>query len=106
MPTPDEVKKGLACHALCRNALLPCSDCAYNGAGKPPCGKAVHEDALALVEQLIAERNAAIADIPRTCATCKHYAHKKTHECHSKTPCANISGRNTAWEWRGVKEEN
>lgn len=57
----EDVKKGLACHALCRNRLLPCSDCTYHGPGLPPCRKAVHEDAIALIEKLIAERDAAIA---------------------------------------------
>lgn len=51
----EDVKKGLACHALCRNRLLPCSDCAYHGPGLPPCGKAVHEDAVAMLEQLEAQ---------------------------------------------------
>jgi hypothetical protein len=51
----EDVKKGLACHALCRNRLLACSDCAYHGPGLPPCGKAVHEDAIAMLEQLQAQ---------------------------------------------------
>ena len=51
----EDVKKGLACHALCRADHLPCSDCAYHGPGLPPCGKAVHEDAVALIEQLEAQ---------------------------------------------------
>lgn len=51
----EDVKKGLACHALCRNRLLNCSDCAYHGPGLPPCGKAVHEDAIAMLEQLEAQ---------------------------------------------------
>lgn len=59
-----------------------------------------------LLDRVERERDAAIKDIPRACGYCKHYAHKKTHECHSKTPCANISGVNTAWEWRGLCKEN
>lgn len=51
----EDTKKGLACHALGRNRLLPCSDCAYHGPGLPPCGKAVHEDAIAMLEQLEAQ---------------------------------------------------
>lgn len=51
----EDVKKGLACHALGRNRLLACSDCAYHGPGLPPCGKAVHEDASAMLEQLAAQ---------------------------------------------------
>ena len=59
-----------------------------------------------LLDRVERERDAAIKDIPRACGYCKHYAHKKTHECHSKTPCANISGVNTAWAWRGLCKEN
>ena len=103
MERPENIKKGLECFAQDRSYMLPCSECAYHGQGLPHCRKAVHEDALALIENLIAERDAAIADIPRICACCKHYVHKKTHLCRSKTPCANISGTNTAWEWRGAK---
>lgn len=58
------------------------------------------------LETVKRERDAAIKDIPRACGYCKHYAHRKTHECHSKKPCANISGVNTALEWRGLCEEN
>jgi len=56
------------------------------------------------VTQLERERDAAVKDIPHACGYCKHYVHRKTHECHSKVPCANISGVNTRWEWRGVQE--
>ena len=58
------------------------------------------------LETVKRERDAAVRDIPRACGYCKHYAHRKTHECHSKKPCANISGVNTAWEWRGLCESN
>jgi hypothetical protein len=52
MQTIDNIKKGLECYAQDRSYMLPCSDCAYHGAGLPHCRKAVHEDALALIEQL------------------------------------------------------
>ena len=58
------------------------------------------------LETVKRERDAAVRDIPRACGYCKHYAHRKTHECHSKKPCANISGVNTAWEWHGLCESN
>lgn len=51
----EDVKRGLACHALGRNRLLSCSDCAYHGPGLPPCSKAVPEDAIAMLEQLAAQ---------------------------------------------------
>ena len=55
MQTIDNIKKGLACFAQDRSYMLPCSDCAYHGQGLPPCRKAVHEDALALIEQMEAQ---------------------------------------------------
>lgn len=55
MERPENIKKGLACFAQDRSYMLPCSDCDYHGQGKPPCRKAVHEDALALIEQLEAQ---------------------------------------------------
>lgn len=51
----EDTKKGLACHAQGRNSLLPCADCAYHGQGKPHCSKAVHEDAIAMVDKLLAQ---------------------------------------------------
>ena len=55
MQTIDNIKKGLECFAQDRSYMLPCSDCAYHGQGLPHCRKAVHEDALALIEQLEAQ---------------------------------------------------
>ena len=67
-------------------------------------GFASLEAFLQAYNQVKAERDAAIKDIPRACAYCKHYVHKKTHLCRSKYPCAHVSGVNTRWEWRGVQE--
>ena len=52
MKKPDEIKKGLRCLAHDRTHTLPCSDCEYHGQGLPPCRTAVHEDAIALIQQL------------------------------------------------------
>lgn len=52
MKKPDEIKKGLRCLSHDRTHTLPCSDCEYHGQGLPPCRSAVHEDALALIQQL------------------------------------------------------
>ncbi len=51
--------------------------------------------------KLEAERDAAIACIPRACGFCKWYV-EADDECVRKFPCNNISGINTGWEWRGV----
>lgn len=55
MKSPDKIKKGLRCPACVRNHHLPCSECDYHGQDKPPCAIAVHEDALAYIEQLEAQ---------------------------------------------------
>ena len=55
MKSPDEIKKGLRCPAWVRNHHLPCSECDYHGRDKPPCAIAVHEDALAYIQQLEAQ---------------------------------------------------
>ena len=52
MQSPDAIKKGLRCPVWVRNHHLPCSECDYHGQDKPPCAIAVHEDALAYIEQL------------------------------------------------------
>lgn len=44
---------------------------------------------------------AALKDIPRACGYCKHYP----DNCDG-LDCKNISGINTAWEWRGPCKEN
>lgn len=59
-------------------------------------------------EQLQAERDAAVALIPRACAYCKWYGtkHGGFHpDCKSPNGCRNINGINTGWEWRGVQKE-
>lgn len=55
MKSPNDVKKGLRCLSHDRTHTLPCSGCEYHGQGLPPCRTAVHEDAIALTEQLEAE---------------------------------------------------
>ncbi len=61
------------------------------------------EQAQAMLGTRTRERDAAIADIPRACGYCKHYV-DSTNQCTNSLPCACVSGVNTRWEWRGVKE--
>jgi hypothetical protein len=59
-------------------------------------------------QQLERERDAAVADIPRACGYCKWFEVNlggNMTECHNPNGCRNISGSNSGWEWRGVKEE-
>jgi hypothetical protein len=55
MRNPEVIKKGLVCHGQSRTYMLQCSDCEYHGQGLPHCREAVHEDAIALIEQLQAQ---------------------------------------------------
>lgn len=61
----------------------------------------------------LAEREAAIKDIPRACGYCKHWndspmienSEHGTLVVYCEKECHNISGVNTGWEWRGGEEE-
>lgn len=101
MKTPEEIKKGLECCAEYGN----CSEgCPYNP--NKDCGHDLYSDALAYIQRLERERDAAMQCIPRACGYCKHvidYGLSNTPGC--KNPeCRNISGINTGWQWRGVQE--
>lgn len=66
-------------------------------------------DALAHIQQLEAERDAAVALIPRACAYCKWYGtkHGGFHpDCKNPNGCRNVSGISTGWQWRGVQKED
>ena len=68
MKSPEEIKKGLRCLSHDRTHTLPCSDCEYHGQGLPPCRTAVHEDAIALIQQLEtqnAEKDARIQQLEK-----------------------------------------
>ena len=55
-------------------------------------------------DQLEAERDAAVKDIPRACGFCEYYdADEDT--CGYQGCCFPVSGVNTAWQWRGVTKE-
>lgn len=97
MKTPDEIKKGLECCSMpgCKG-----EDCPYNH--DEPCYFVMHADVLVYIQQLERERDAAVNDIGRCCATCIHY-NPKSGEC-TTNGCFQISGRNSKWEWRGVQE--
>lgn len=126
--TPDRIKKGLAC---CAASIYQCEDdCPYreecrNGQG----GKAVMEDALALIQRLQekneamheeivrlqAERDAmkALFDFPNDlCAICKHEA-VDDDVCRKVDYCCSLCTDDCAchqcmdasrYEWRGVQK--
>lgn len=55
MKSPDEIKKGLEC---CSTSACKCFDCPYEGECHLPFGSDPESDALALIQQLEAERDA------------------------------------------------
>lgn len=111
---PEETKKGLAC---CAASIYQCEDdCPYreecrNGQG----GKAMMEDALALIQQLQAENAEKDAGIQQTeaerdelmvfvkgqCSACKFSDYSYTED-----PCDScFADRRSKWQWRGVQKE-
>lgn len=58
--TPEEIKRGI----LCSNR---CCDCSYAGciSEDETCSEYVERDALALIERLESERDAALAKVPK-----------------------------------------
>ena len=102
MKTAEEIKKALDC---CRYLHPVCEECPYYPTF---CDNAMIEDALEYIYQLEAERDAAVALIPRACAYCKWYGtkHGGFHpDCKNPNGCRNVSGINTGWQWRGVQRE-
>ena len=112
MKTPEEIKKGLN---ICSNSSR-CSGCPYQvyvdgsfGCEEQGCDDGLLPDAFAYIQQLEAERDAAVALIPRACAYCKWYGtkHGGFHpDCKNPNGCRNVSGINTGWQWRGVQKED
>ena len=126
MKNPDEIKKGLE-HCSTKK---PCTSCPmWEECKKASSLKPLWDNALAYIQQLEAanaelltkveqltakchqleqERDAAVGDIPRACGYCKWFEVNlggNMTECHNPNGCRNISGINTGWQWRGVKEE-
>lgn len=96
MKTPEEIKQGLEC------CTIPnCGECPYYSV--PSC-VVKNEDALAYIQQLERERDAAVkilTDIVHStdwfggidvCAACK------------KDNCKECRGYNEGFEWRGLPE--
>lgn len=146
--SPDEIKKGLeCCTAHGRGRCTDCKSCPFRWK-TPGCEFRMHRYALDLInhkeqenaeqaetierlnngchellvriQQLEAERDAAVGDIRLACKsyvgrckTCKHLGHQvdcdepeacglcKVDDC----PCRSCSKDDRNWEWRGVQKE-
>ena len=101
MKTPEEIKKALACPVQERSDHLDCSECAYHGKDLTPCRIAVHEDALAYMEQLEYENMAMKIQRRGDCGVCKHSGVQIGAE-----PCAScvLEKDRPAWDDMGLPE--
>ena len=103
--TPEEIKQGLKCY-IGDDEDICCEGCAY--CGEIRCVRKMTDDALALIQQLEAERDALIESIkncsllstfPLQCKLCKNV---KDDFCGEKCKwCSEFSN----FEWRGVPKE-
>ena len=96
--TPEEIKRGL--EYCISESVLSCDECPY--AGKPCDSMQMLKDAIALIQQLERERDAAVEDARRSnnCKICKHNK-KWGGDCEGWSVC----GYNMPnWQWRGVQE--
>lgn len=119
MKKPDEIKKGLE---LCSVGFYEniCTDCPYSSLAMAECPTKLKADALAYIQQLEAERDAAVEDIRfaytsyvGACQTCKHG--KAQVDCieplrcdnceNEKCKCQSCDSNYSNWEWRGVQKE-
>lgn len=100
MKKPEEIKKGIV------EAIEEVSWVVEGGDAhdlQDACDKAHASmaDALAIIEQLERERDAAVAELKGYgCASCKYLMFPSTYTCGEK--CIDFCN----WEWHGVKEEN
>ena len=108
MKTPEEIKKGLKCCSTQDGYLEMCVErCPYIELdGSCVCAKSA--DALAYIQRLERERDAAVEDLETMgearayCDTCLHNnTHPKEEPCSSCMSGYLINN----WQWRGVEVE-
>ena len=102
MKTPDEIKKGLECCVIGPSAHYPkCGECPYMY--ESMCSDTFLKDALAYIQRLEAERDAAVRELVGTCQVCRWEDTEKCADCHFNPEAWNAHESN--WEWRGVQKE-
>lgn len=99
---PEEIKKG----------LLHCSEDGCKGCNyEDDCNMAdgfsvLAFDALAYIQQLECERDAAVEELRGICSLCAHYSGKSYINCDKTGTCIHVNyGIEDAvdeWQWRGV----
>ena len=117
MKTPEDIKKGLElCSADYGN--LNCNKCTYESDPySASCITELEKDALAYIQQLERERDAAVAQLKEVdvssyfeCAHCKHeeLCDSPVWPCNDcdneECPCHTCS-EGSNWQWRGVKND-
>ena len=99
--TPEEIKRGLEC---CSVDGLSCSNCSYCVS----CDADIHaleRDALAYIQQLERERDAAV-EILRDFKMCAGCDHKGCADCRwFDDVTMKNKDLHDNWQWRGVQEE-
>ena len=102
MKTPDDIKRGLEC--CCGDCFSGNKECPYDKDDLKEnisCIRWMSSDALAYIQQLERERDAAIEDICQSCGTCKNlFKEKCTLNISGITDCKLCD----SYEWRGVQE--
>ena len=103
--TPDEIKKGLW-HCIngtsCRGCPY-CEECAIASDCNP-----MHKDLQDYIQQLEAERDAAIKDMTKIVqkygeAYCEYCLHSRDLTCSTGFPVCTT--KNEGFRWRGVQKE-
>lgn len=101
MKMPEEIKKGLenCCAGICSGCPYgeECEKHLAGGGDMIPADVVFIDDALAYIQQLERERDAAVRDLEanKRCETCMYYT--PDYFCLG---CRNGSN----WQWRGVRE--
>lgn len=99
MKTPEEIKKGLECCSISHDYCG--TECPYNCYANGSAKLSLLKDALAYIQQLEREKDAAVADlrIYAGCKVCKFGDLKFPNDCMDCIRMCN-------WQWRGVCAEN
>lgn len=105
MKTPEEIKEGLE-RCVPYEEDESCAECPYKreGNSKETCYERKTADAIAYIERLERERDAAVADLVLlanrvgSCVYCKNF--REDGLCKTKMHAAN----DRCWEWRDVQE--
>lgn len=95
MKKPDEIKKALEC---CFFDSAQCRECPYY---PTTCDRELVRDAREYIQQLEAERDAAVNFLRSMgCDTCMYDDYDG-----SEPPCINCTAERDYWMWRGVTKE-